>query len=84
MMRMKRMIIALVIAAASFGVTRQAEASPCSDQFSTDILLCANMRTDCLNDPDYSFWTGTCNLQYAGCILAAELLFGVCAVPIVG
>jgi hypothetical protein len=80
-MRMK-LLIACVIAVASFGVARQAEASSCSDQFSTDILLCSGMRTSCLNDPGYSFWTGTCNLQYGGCILAAELLFGACAVPI--
>jgi hypothetical protein len=72
-----KFLAAAALTGVALAIPQAAEAS-CIDQYGSDINDCTNARSACLNDPDYSFWTGTCNLQYLNCATGAELWFGGC------
>ena len=74
-----KFLTAGAIATAAVAIPQVVEGvGPCQERWQQDLLLCANARDECLNDPNYSFWTGTCNLQYVACTLGADLLLAVC------
>jgi hypothetical protein len=78
MMRARLLLVACMIAGASFGTARPADASPCWDGLMSDTAACLGSRSSCLASS--SFWTSTCNLQYLACETGAELAYADCMV----
>lgn len=69
-------------AAAIAGMTMVAPrpvAADCRDYFNQDIANCASQSDACFNDPNWSWWTSTCNIQYLACLDAAMALYVFCS-----
>lgn len=52
--------------------------SECRKTLEEDVAACISQKDECFNDPDWSWWTSTCNLEYVLCVDTATLLYLYC------